>query len=249
VRHWALGIVHWGRVLAFGSEEGESGRVSDASYTRGTMSFATGSRSASLPAEARAVLAFWLGDACSGPMRAQARNSLWFSANPETDRDIRTRFGALRGRAIAGELDGWADDPRGALALVVLLDQFSRNLCRGTADAFASDAKALAIARAVIDRGADRELEPVERVFLYLPFEHSEALADQERSLELFGGLAREVPEEWRLTMEGNLKWAVDHHRIVARFGRFPHRNTALGRESTEEEREYLEGGAATFGQ
>lgn len=155
----------------------------------------------------------------------------WFVRSDELDQEIRENFSELHARAASGALEGWAATPRGALALVILLDQFPRNMFRGTAEAFASDPQARAVATAAIDAGLDHDLSQEERLFLYLPLEHSEDLADQERCVELM----RKLDEEpmW-------LDYAVRHRDIIARFGRFPHRNSILGRDSTDEESEFL---------
>lgn len=151
----------------------------------------------------------------------------WFGKDPVFDAEIRSRFLSAYERAFAGGLDSWRNEPKSCLALVILLDQFPRNMFRGTASAFAADPMALAAARVIVDRAWDRSLSPDERMFAYLPFEHSESIEDQERSLELFAG-------------NPNFEWARRHWEIIRRFGRFPHRNAALGRESTPEEIEFL---------
>ena len=176
------------------------------------------------------VLRFWFGDdaAYGKPRKA------WFEKNPEFDREIHARFLPLHERAAAGELDHWQSMPGECLALVIALDQFPRNLFRGEARAFASDARALATARRAIEAECDADMLPVERLFLYLPFEHSESLDDQWRSLALIGRLA-----PWPETADV-FPYAVRHWEIVRRFGRFPHRNAALGRASTPEEIEFL---------
>jgi uncharacterized protein (DUF924 family) len=173
-----------------------------------------------LPAAATDVLEFWFG-AKPGPQRAE-----WFRKDAAFDAQIRERFGELHESASKRELESWRAAPESMLALVVLLDQFSRNLYRGDARAFAQDAYALECARQALARGDDRRLLPVQRQFLYLPLEHSEDLADQERCVELMRGLTQ---------------WAEKHRVIIERFGRYPHRNTALGRTSTPEELEFLE--------
>jgi uncharacterized protein (DUF924 family) len=155
----------------------------------------------------------------------------WFVRSDELDQEIRDNFSELHARAAAGALDAWAATPRGALALAILLDQFPRNMFRGIAEAFASDPQARAVARAAIDAGLDHDLSQEERLFLYLPLEHSEDLADQERCVELMRALDEEPT--W-------LDYAVRHRDIIARFGRFPHRNAILGRVSTPEECEFL---------
>ncbi|MDC0717328.1 DUF924 family protein [Nannocystis bainbridge] len=169
-----------------------------------------------------AVLDFWF----SPPVRPK-----WFVRSDDLDRDIRDQFGELHARAASGALDGWAASSRGALALVILLDQFPRNMFRGTPEAFATDAKARDVANAALSAGLEHDLTQEERLFLYLPLEHSEDLADQERCVELMRALD-ETPM-W-------LDYAIRHRDIIARFGRFPHRNSVLGRESTGEECEFL---------
>jgi uncharacterized protein (DUF924 family) len=179
------------------------------------------------------VLDFWFGapDA-AGQL---ATREAWFKKDPAFDATIRQRFGGLVQAALRGELADWERDPLSALALVVVLDQFPRNACRESAGAFAGDALALALARRLVGAGQDRALQGVQRQFVYLPFEHSEDLGDQHEALRLFDQLGRDHPE-----LAGLLEWARRHHDIVARFGRFPHRNAALGRASTAEEAEFL---------
>ena len=160
---------------------------------------------------------------------------VWFRKDAAFDEEIRARFLSAVEAALAGDLDEWATTPQGALALLILLDQFTRNLFRGEARCFAGDAAALRVAEAVVAKGWDQAMNAVERTFVYLPFEHSEALADQERSLALFGALAAYTP-----TAAGFLDYAQRHHEVIVRFGRFPHRNAALGRASTPEEKDYL---------
>lgn len=173
------------------------------------------------------VLDFWFGP------RAAARAE-WFRKDPRFDEEIRRRFGELHGRAARRELEPWRREARPMLALIVVLDQFSRNLHRNDPRAFAQDAYALECAKQAVARHDDLALRPVERQFVYLPFEHSEDLADQERGVELMRAL--DAFEETR----GVSEWALKHRDIVARFGRFPHRNAALGRASTPEEVAFL---------
>ena len=173
---------------------------------------------------AERVLSFWFGDGEDGFREA------WFKKDPEFDQEIEEQFGAEREVAAAGRHDALAETADGALALVILLDQFSRNLLRGQAEAFASDAKALGIAKTAISNGFDMKMSPIRRSFFYVPFEHSEDLADQERGIELFEALGN----------ENMLKYMIEHHDIIARFGRFPHRNAVMGRTSTPEEIEFL---------
>jgi len=179
------------------------------------------------------VLSFWFGRPGS-PEYGQPRSE-WFRKDEAFDAGIRARFLPAVEVALAGGLSVWAAEPQGLLALLILLDQFPRNLFRGTARAFAGDAQARHLAEVAIDRGWDSNLTAGEKLFVYLPFEHSEALADQERSVALFSALAAGHPG-----CEGFLDYAHRHHEVIARFGRFPHRNAALGRPSTPEETSYL---------
>ena len=197
--------------------------------------------------EPETILQYWFGDSVSAPVTDKERRSLWFGGGPEIDDDIRERFAALPPRASRGELDAWREQPRSALALVLVLDQFPRNIYRGSAECFACDSLALEVSVAAIERGFDHELEPVEAVFLYLPFEHSEDIAMQERCLSLFGDLVTRTPQALRERIRGFESYAVRHHRIIERFGRFPHRNAVLKRVPTDEELVYLESGGDAF--
>jgi len=179
------------------------------------------------------ILAFWFGRP-GEPGYGQPRGE-WFRKDAAFDAEIRCRFQAAVEAALAGELNAWADDRQSALALLILLDQFPRNLFRGEAKAFSGDPQARQLAATALAKGWDKDLSAVEKLFVYLPFEHSEALADQERSLALFSALAAGHPG-----CEGFLDYAQRHHEVIARFGRFPHRNAALGRPSTPEETSYL---------
>lgn len=178
------------------------------------------------------VLEFWFG-APGSPQFGRAHD-FWFTKSAETDALIRSRFAPTVEAALRGDLRHWADgDARGALALVLLLDQFTRNIHRDSARAFAGDDAALAVARRLVADGRHLQLSPIERWFAYLPYEHSERIDDQRESLRLFGELAQEGMGE-------PLVWAQKHHDVIARFGRYPHRNELLGRESTAEEIEFL---------
>jgi uncharacterized protein (DUF924 family) len=174
------------------------------------------------PPTATDVIAFWRA---AGP-------SKWFRKNADFDRQITARFLATHEAAAAGRFSDWEATPEGALALLILLDQFPRNLFRGSARAFATDPLARALAERAIARGFDACVADAERVFFYLPFEHSENLADQERSLSL-----------WRRSGGKIDKYAQLHADIIRRFGRFPHRNAVLGRATTPEEQAFLDGG------
>jgi uncharacterized protein (DUF924 family) len=187
------------------------------------------------------ILAFWFGaefDPAAPP--AADRQRLWFGKDDATDRLIRERFGVDVERAGAGGLDGWAAEPRGRLALIILLDQFTRNIYRASPRAFASDHKALALSQEGMMHGHDRALAPLQRVFFYLPMEHAEDLAVQERCVAAFEALLGEAPSGAEKAFEGFLDYARRHRDIIARFGRFPHRNAILGRGSTPEEQEFL---------
>lgn len=181
----------------------------------------------------QSVLDFWfLPKGHPGHLRIRAE---WFQKNAEFDEAIRSRFGALVEDAVSGALTEWEQTAQGALARVLLLDQFTRNIWRGTAKAFAGDTQALHIARRLLAQGDDRYMAAVERQFAYLPFMHAEDLPSQEQSVTLYQALAAEHPEH-----EDSLDFAIRHRDIVARFGRFPHRNEQLGRRSTPEELAFL---------
>lgn len=197
-----------------------------------------------MDAAAREVLEFWLGDARRDPRAVADRVERWFQPDAALDAEVRARFAPWVERAAAGELDAWKATPQGLLALVILLDQFPRNLHRGTAAAFAHDAAALALCREALESGADRALTPVERTFLYLPLEHTEDREAQARCVRAFEKLAGSCQPAWREVVEDSLGYARAHQEVIERFGRFPHRNAALGRASTPEEERYLaEGG------
>ena len=195
------------------------------------------------------ILNFWFGDASQSPAKAEARMSLWFEADPPMDARIRERFGAGVDAAARGKLVSWTAAPRPALALVVLLDQFPRNIWRGTARAFAHDGQALAVARKVVAAGFLPELAPIEQPFLTLPFQHSESLEAQRESVRLCREIETMAPLEWRPMLETFAPYADRHLELIERFGRFPHRNGVLGRVSTPDEEAYLAGGGETFGQ
>lgn len=199
--------------------------------------------------DARQVLEFWFGDAAHDPAAAAARQPFWFQGNAQTDALITARFGATIEAAARGGLAQWRESARGALAFVLVCDQFPRNVWRGTARAFSCDALALGAAHDAIATGALARLSPVEQAFLLLPLEHSEALADQRDCVARFEALLAASPAPWRELVEGWLRYAREHLALIERFGRFPHRNRVLGRPSTDAEREYLDGGGARFGQ
>jgi uncharacterized protein (DUF924 family) len=185
---------------------------------------------------AEEILKFWFGAGDSG------RQQLWFSADPAFDRACTNGFSGDYERAAGGELDQWMKQPASALALILLLDQFPRNMFRGAARAFATDSKARAMTRHVVAAGFDRALSAPRRAFVYMPLEHSEDLADQHESLRLFRELAQDDPAE-----AGYVQYSERHMELIARFGRFPHRNQVLGRISTPQELEFLSSGDSHF--
>lgn len=189
------------------------------------------------------VVHFWLGAAPEDVAAVDAASKRWYAVDDQFDAQILDRFGAAIRRAREGAFRDWEDTAHGALALVILLDQLSRNAYRGTPEAFAGDARALAVAISAVDSRLDRELGCAGRTFLYHPFEHSEDPADQERSVRLFESLVEEVPGEWRQFAADFVPYAHAHRDVIARFGRFPHRNAILGRKSTPEELAYLRAG------
>jgi len=189
------------------------------------------------------VLGFWLGPASDDLEAVTLASKRWYITDDGFDAEIRDRFGDAIKQAQQGLFADWAGTPEGALALVILLDQFPRNAYRGTAGAFAGDPVALAVAANAVGRGFDRRLACPGRAFLYHPFEHSEDPEDQERSVVLFETLAAQAPEEWREFAADFVPYAHAHRDVIARFGRFPHRNAILGRVDTPEERAYLDRG------
>lgn len=176
-----------------------------------------------------AVLQFWFG---APPF---SRRAEWFRKDAAFDAQIGERFGLLHASALRGAIDAWQSEPLPALARLLVLDQFSRNLHRAGAQAFAGDALALMAAKDIVARGWDHAYAPVQRWFAYLPFEHAEDIVMQRESLRLFTGLAHDAPSE-----ADTVEWAQKHLDVIQRFGRFPHRNAALGRVSTPQEMDYL---------
>jgi uncharacterized protein (DUF924 family) len=189
--------------------------------------------SPALPPGAQDVLDFWFGPAGS-PVHGTQRKE-WFTKDDAFDRTIHDRFGATVERALRGELTAWADEPRSALARILILDQFTRNVFRGTPRAFAGDGQALAAASAMVGARQDEALPAFMRSFAYMPFEHAEGLAMQDEAVRLFTRLAAAEP-----ACASMLDYAHRHRSVIGRFGRFPHRNAVLGRLSTAEELAYL---------
>ena len=188
------------------------------------------------------ILDFWFGDPEEGDVPPEELSRMWWAKDEKTDEYIRNNFESGLINAKEGRLQEWEKTPRGTLALIILLDQFSRNMYRDTPGAFSQDAQALEIAVSGIEKGFDKELHPVMRVFFYMPFMHSEDLEMQERSIALFTALERDFtsPPELAEMLSNNSEYAERHYAIIERFGRYPHRNRILGRESTPEEIEFL---------
>jgi uncharacterized protein (DUF924 family) len=193
------------------------------------------------------LLEFWFGDDADDAAVARSKAELWWGHLAETDELLQAKFGAAASAAAAGVLDHWTGSPKGRLALILLLDQIPRAIHRGTPAAFAQDELARKTAAQGIHSGADKLLRPIERLFFYLPFEHSEDPADQDRSVGLFRELMGAVPESNRQTFAEFLDYAIRHREVIARFGRFPHRNAVLDRESTAKERDFLDQPGSSF--
>jgi uncharacterized protein (DUF924 family) len=211
--------------------------------------------------DALRIREFWFGKSLTGPLSGHGeiasqsltlsrRASLWFETHPQLmgqqDEAIRSGFQTLVERAGRGELASWADSPRRRLSLIILLDQFPRQIYRGTPKAFAFDADALALALSGMQSAADGALNIVERMFFYMPLQHAESTEVQDESVSAYKRLVTESPAELRYTFEGALKSAEEHRALIRQFGRFPHRNQLLGRENTTEEEAYLRQRAST---
>ena len=187
------------------------------------------------------ILSFWFGEPRDDQAYCEERRQLWFAQDPHFDQEIRDRFAGDYQLAATGKLTDWQDSPRSALALLILLDQFPRNMFRGDPRAFATDPLAREVAAGLVHRGADRQLLAVERLFVYLPFMHSENLTDQRHSVALFQQLAQDC------AYLDSRSYALKHQEIIERFGRFPHRNAVLSRPSTAEESEFLRQPESSF--
>lgn len=193
-----------------------------------------------MTSEPEHILRFWFGDIDSDGRADPTHAARWWTKDAAFDAAVRERFLPTWQAAMRGELDGWLSTPRGRLAYVIVLDQLSRNMFRGAPESFAGDPRALAAAREGVELGHDRALVGEERVFLYMPFEHSERLEDQERCIALFKAFRDETEGPLKPVLEQNVGFAERHHEIIARWGRFPHRNAILGRSSTPEELSFL---------
>lgn len=186
------------------------------------------------------VLSYWFSPAPTTATEVEAKKQLWFYGGSAVDREIRERFATLVERACQGELDDWRSTTRGTLALIILLDQFTRNVYRGSAAAFSHDSNALELARAGFDSGRFDELDAFERMFAALPFRHAENVEDQKRGVALAVRDALGAPPLLKDFLIYSVDWARKHLDVIVRFGRFPHRNATLKRASTAEELEYI---------
>ena len=195
-----------------------------------------------------AVLAFWFKQQSLSAPQVDRRMDVWFGEDAAFDEQVKAEFADDVARASAGQLDHWAKQPRGRLALIILLDQFRRNIFRSSADAFALDGKALKLCVQGAMEKKDKGLDPIEKVFFYMPLQHAESARVQAKSCELFNKLAEAVSPTYRETFKTIAQFAELHRDIVDQFGRFPHRNKLLGRKNTPEEEEYL-ADAPDFGQ
>ena len=204
--------------------------------------------------EARSVRDFWFGALPPSAEQLNRRVRFWFGDDSSPlrqrrDQEIRRRFGRLLARAGGGELAAWADGPRRRLSLIILLDQFPRNIFRGTARAFFYDPQALALTLSGMQSAADAALDVTERIFFYMPLQHAESREVQDESVAAFRRLLTEAPQELHGVFSSALRSAENHRAIIEKFGRFPYRNRTLGRLSTAEEQEWLQRGGESFGQ
>jgi len=204
---------------------------------------------------AQDLLLFWFGPRPYAAAQVQQHSRLWFGEpgapelTPQTDELMRERYGELTLIAEQGKLAHWESSPRRRLALILLFDQFSRNIYRGSARAYAQDLEALSLTVSGMQLGADATLDPVERLFFYMPLMHAESLDVQDESVAAFRRLMEEAAADLHRIFQASLDAAVQHRDVIARFGRFPHRNDALGRESTPEEVEWLDTEGSDFDQ
>lgn len=195
------------------------------------------------------ILDYWFGDDHAAPWPVQAFSRRWFISNPAQDAEIGERFADRVEAALRRELVEWERSAPSRLALILLLDQFTRNLFRGEAGAFAGDHRAATLTLEGLSTGMQRQLPLAGQVFFCMPLMHAEDLTLQEQSVVCFEGLHEQAPAALKETLRGNLDFAREHHDLIARFGRFPHRNRALGRESSAEERAFLADTGKRYGQ
>jgi len=197
----------------------------------------------------RDVLDFWYSDADLDSPTLDSRMDRWFGSDASLDSEILERFGDLVQCASEGQLDAWAETPEGRLALIILLDQFRRNIFRGQPEAFEHDREALKLCVEGTMAGVHKELSAEQRIFFFMPLQHAESLQIQEKSVNIYNALAQSVSGTLRETFATCAHFAELHRDIIAEFGRFPHRNAILGRENTTDEAAYLSGSAPSFGQ
>jgi uncharacterized protein (DUF924 family) len=195
----------------------------------------------------QSILDFWFGKETTAKRVNHQKSALWWSKNEGIDREIKERFGRVTEDVLEGKKRDWLDSPGGMLASIICVDQFSRNMYRGQAKCFSYDHCSIQIAKLMLAKGFDNDLTPIQRSFAFLPFEHSEKLEDQEKSLELYASLVDEVSAESREIFDRCYQYALEHHEIIERFGRFPHRNIILERQSTPEELEFLDLPGSSF--
>ncbi|MCP5343993.1 MAG: DUF924 domain-containing protein [Pseudomonadales bacterium] len=193
------------------------------------------------------ILRFWFGEQSDDASIAARQAPLWWQKKPQTDALIRKRFETAVKTAAAGALSAWSQTPDGRLALIILLDQFPRNMYRDSPRAFLCDPQARDLCLQGLERGDDLRLRPIERVFFYLPLEHAEDRALQARSVELFEALAASTHKAGMVDLSSYAEFARRHQRIIDRFGRFPHRNAILGRVSSAEEEAFLKTPGSSF--
>jgi uncharacterized protein (DUF924 family) len=196
-----------------------------------------------------AVLEFWFKDKSLSAPQIDGRMDVWFGVDPLFDEEVARRFGEDVAKASEGQLDHWAQEARGRLALILLLDQFRRNIYRNRPEAFALDKAALKLCIEGAMEKKDLGLSPIEKVFFYMPLQHAESPKVQKKSVEIFDKLATAVSATYKETFETVAQFAELHADIIEQFGRFPHRNRILGRPNTPEEDEYLAGDSPSFGQ
>lgn len=200
-----------------------------------------------LDPRAQSVLEYWFRDFDYTAEFLRKQVPFWFMGGPKVDEEIRRKFSGLLRQAARGKLKAWQETPKGCLALIVLLDQFSLNLHREKPESYLQSKMAIPLADRMVRKGWDWTLTPLERVFVYLPYEHSEKLSDQVRAVALFRALARGAPKIYQEMMDVFLDYAIRHYRVVKRFGRFPDRNEVFGRPSTRRELAFLASDQAPF--
>ncbi len=195
------------------------------------------------------ILDFWFGSLIENEIPSEAYRNRWWMKDSENDREIRNQFSDSLELAKIGGLDHWKTNADGTLALILLLDQFSRNIFRDTSEAFSQDHKAIETCLDGINQRFDNELHPIQRVFFYMPLMHSEDLGMQEKSIECFSNLKElfSTPQSIAKSVSGSFEYAMKHYEIIKKFGRYPHRNTILGRESTPEEVKFLTEPGSSF--